>query len=93
MSANDRQVGGVHYASKIQHWDYVVANNLGYFEGQITKYVTRWRGKNGIEDLVKAKHFLDKLIEVAEQEALLREEHEAAELDLGWVYRMDKDAG
>ncbi len=62
--ANDRQVGGQHYNTPIQHWDYVVANELGYFEGQITKYVTRWRSKNGLEDLEKARHFLDKLIEV-----------------------------
>lgn len=62
--ANDRQVGGKHYNTPIQHWDYVVANELGYFEGQITKYVTRWRSKNGLEDLEKARHFLDKLIEV-----------------------------
>lgn len=64
MTVNDKQVGGSHYKSKIQHWDYVVANGLGYFEGQITKYVTRWRGKNGVEDLRKALHFLDKLIEL-----------------------------
>lgn len=65
--ANDRQVGGRHYAKPIQHWDYVVAQNLGYFEGQITKYVSRWRDKNGLEDLHKAKHFLDKLIEEVEE--------------------------
>lgn len=62
-SANDRQVGGKHYGKPIQHWDYVIAQNLGYFEGQITKYVSRWRDKNGLEDLRKAQHFLDKLIE------------------------------
>lgn len=62
--ANDRQVGGAHYAKPIQHWDYVVAQGLGYFEGQITKYVSRWRDKGGIQDLEKARHFLDKLIEV-----------------------------
>ena len=64
--ANSTQVGGGHYSSQIQHWDYVVANDLGYFEGQITKYVTRWRKKNGLEDLKKAQHFLNKLIEVEE---------------------------
>lgn len=69
MNANDKQVGGQHYKSSIQHWDYVAANGLGYFEGQITKYVTRWRSKGGIEDLRKARHFLDKLIEL-ELEAL-----------------------
>jgi len=64
MSANDTQVAGQHYRSPIQHWDYVVANDLDYFQAQITKYVTRWKKKNGITDLTKAKHFLDKYMEV-----------------------------
>ena len=63
--ANDRQVGGTHYAAPIQHWDWVAANNLDYFQGQITKYVARWKDKNGIEDLLKARHFLDKYIELS----------------------------
>ena len=63
QTANETQVAGEHYRTPIQHWDYVLANDLGYFEGQITKYVTRWRKKNGLEDLRKARHFLDKLIE------------------------------
>jgi hypothetical protein len=67
MSANERQVGGQHYKSEIQHWDYVVANNLDYFQGQITKYVTRWKEKGGLQDLEKAKHFLDKYIEVEKE--------------------------
>jgi hypothetical protein len=62
--ANARQVAGTHYQSKIQHWDYVVANDLDYFQGQITKYVTRWKHKNGITDLRKAQHFLEKYLEV-----------------------------
>ena len=66
--ANASQVGGGHYKAPIQHWDFVIANDLGYFEGQITKYITRWRKKNGVQDLIKARHFLDKLIEVAEAE-------------------------
>jgi hypothetical protein len=63
--ANERQVGGGHYATPIQHWDYVVANDLDYFQGQITKYVTRWKRKNGVQDLEKAKHFLEKYLEIA----------------------------
>lgn len=63
MSANDTQVGGSHYKTKIEHWDWVIANDLNYLEGQITKYVARARKKNGIEDLKKARHFLDKYIE------------------------------
>ena len=68
MSANNRQVGGSHYAGAVQHWDmaYVVFGE-GYFGGQITKYVSRWRKKNGVQDLEKAAHFLDKLIEVRQR--------------------------
>ena len=64
MSANDLQVGGDHYKKAIQPWDFVASNNLGFFEGNIIKYVTRWRDKNGVEDLRKARHYLDKLIEL-----------------------------
>lgn len=62
---NDRQVGGSHYVDrKIQPWDYIAANNLNYFEGSVVKYVTRWREKGGLVDLEKAKHYLEKLIEM-----------------------------
>jgi len=64
MAANDKQIAGNHYKSKIQHWDYVVANDLDYFQAQITKYVTRWKKKNGIDDLRKAAHFLEKYMEL-----------------------------
>ncbi len=67
-SANARQVGGGHYQKqKIQHWDYVAANDLDYFQGQVTKYVSRWKNKNGIQDLEKARHFLDKYIELEKE--------------------------
>lgn len=68
FSANKTQIGGDHYKSGIQHWDYVVANQLDYFQAQITKYVTRWKKKNGLQDLEKARHFLDKYIEVSGDE-------------------------
>lgn len=62
--ANQRQVGGSHYGlSAFQHWDIVVMFNLDYFQGQITKYVMRWDKKNGVQDLEKAQHFLEKYIE------------------------------
>ena len=58
------QVGGDHYKSlKIQPVEYIHANNIGYFEGNVIKYVTRWRSKGGIADLEKAKHYIDLLIE------------------------------
>jgi hypothetical protein len=63
-SANAVQVGGDHYKTKaIQPWDYISANKLGYFEGNIVKYVSRWREKGGVADLEKAAHYLQKLIE------------------------------
>jgi len=67
MAANDIQVGGDHY--KIggeEHWDRVYRLQLDYFQGQITKYVERWKDKNGLQDLKKARHFLDKYIELLE---------------------------
>lgn len=64
MIANDLQVGGTHYQKAIQPWDYIIANDLGYLEGNIVKYVSRWRDKGGVQDLRKAAHYLQKLIEV-----------------------------
>ena len=65
MSANDTQVAGTHYRSALQHWDLAHELDLGYFEGQITKYLTRHRSKKGKEDLEKAVHFTKKLKELA----------------------------
>lgn len=63
--ANSRQVGGSHYKTGgLQHWDLVAMFEWDYFQGQITKYLMRWRKKNGIEDLEKARHYLDKYIEI-----------------------------
>jgi hypothetical protein len=65
IRANEQQVGGAHYADKaIQPWDYIVANNLGYLEGNVVKYVSRWKDKGGVEDLKKAQHYLAKLLEL-----------------------------
>lgn len=66
MSANDRQVGGAHYMGSIQHWDFAAQRGYDYFQGQITKYVDRWKNKNGLQDLKKAQHFLEKYIELVE---------------------------
>lgn len=68
MSANDTQVGGNHYKQKIQVWDFIHQNNIGYLEGNIIKYVMRYKEKNGLQDLHKAKHYLEKLIEETERE-------------------------
>lgn len=63
-SATTIQVGGTHYKSmEIQPIEYIMKNNLGYCEANVVKYVSRWKSKNGIEDLRKAKHYIDLLIE------------------------------
>lgn len=61
----ETQIGGNHYKSQaIQPVEYIHANNIGYFEGNVIKYVTRWKNKNGVQDLEKAKHYLELLIEL-----------------------------
>jgi len=63
--ANAQQVGGTHYKDKaIQPWDYIASNDMGYLEGNVVKYVSRWKEKGGVQDLKKAMHYLTKLIEV-----------------------------
>lgn len=58
---NARQVGGAHYKTMIyQHWDWVTDIGLPYLLGCATKYICRWRQKNGVQDLEKAIHYLEK---------------------------------
>lgn len=64
MSANEKQVGGQHYQTPIQVWDFIAANDLDWFQGTIVKYISRWHMKGGIDDLLKAQHVLEKYIEV-----------------------------
>jgi hypothetical protein len=64
-NALQTQVGGDHYKSmKIQPVEFIHANNIPYMEGNIIKYIARWRTKNGLADLEKAKHYIDLLIEL-----------------------------
>lgn len=70
-TANDAQVGGNHYkdiqiecpncGKHIQPWDFF--GMMPYLVGCIFKYVLRYKEKNGLEDLKKARHYLDKLME------------------------------
>lgn len=70
--ANDTQVGGQHYQNlKQQHWDRIVdmfgwPGARPYFVGNITAYIERYWQKNGVQDLHKAKHYIEKLIELEE---------------------------
>lgn len=65
-SANERQVGGDHYKrdGSLEHWDLIERSGIGYLEGCATKYVARWRKKGGLQDLEKAEHYVQKLIEL-----------------------------
>jgi len=60
-----QQVGGTHYKGMtIQPVEFIHANNIGFLEGNAIKYLCRWRSKNGIADLEKARHYIDMLIEL-----------------------------
>lgn len=78
MGAFDNQIGGNHYKSfKIQPVEFIHINKLGYIVGNIIKYVCRYKFKNGIEDLRKARHYIDMLIEMEiKDEAFTRNRHE-----------------
>ena len=66
-TALSQQIGGDHYRSKaIQPIEFIMANALGFCEGNVVKYVTRWKDKGGLADLKKARHYLDFLIESQE---------------------------
>ena len=70
QSSLNVQVGGGHYKDlPIQPVEYIHANAIGYFEGKVIKYVSRWRKKNGIADLEKAKHYIELLIELETRNA------------------------
>ena len=59
-----KQIGGNHYAKhKIQPWDIIDEYNLDYYLGNVLKYVLRAKDKNGIEDLKKAQHYLEYVVQ------------------------------
>jgi hypothetical protein len=63
-SALSKQIDGSHYKDMtIQPVIYIYANKIPFIEGNIIKYVSRWKNKNGIKDLEKARHLIDMLIE------------------------------
>lgn len=64
---NQVQVGGNHYQSFVQHWDFVANNSIPYHEGNATRYLSRWRKKNGVQDLEKALHYVDKIISLFDE--------------------------
>lgn len=65
--ANAKQIAGNHYKTAVQHWDVLVDIGYGseYYAAQVVKYLMRWRKKNGLRDVLKAQHFLEKMVELA----------------------------
>lgn len=64
-TAFDKQVGGSHYKDcKIQPVEYIHANGLGFLEGNVVKYITRWKQKGGLQDLDKIIHYVQMLKEL-----------------------------
>lgn len=69
MTANDTQIGGNHYKKGgEEHWDRAWRLKYDPFQYIITKWIERWRDKGGLEDLKKARHAIDKYIELVEQQ-------------------------
>lgn len=66
-TADAKQVAGDHYKTDYQHWNMLLSLGYGpeYYVGQATKYLTRWRKKNGLRDLLKGQHFIEKMLEIA----------------------------
>jgi hypothetical protein len=80
MSANELQVGGDHYKSKkVQPWDAMESwmspeQFEGFLRGNVIKYIARYKDKDGLRDVQKARHYLDKLLECLEARSGLRNE-------------------
>ena len=56
----DKQIGGSHYKKfKIQPYEFISKNDLSFFQGNVIKYVCRYKNKAGIQDLEKIKHYCD----------------------------------
>ena len=66
MEANEYQIGGDHYKARLEYqpWDWICDTNQHFLIGNATKYISRWRDKDGRKDLLKAKHYLYKATEL-----------------------------
>lgn len=69
MKALKEQIGGKHYKDfVIQPIEFITKNNIGFIEGNVIKYICRYKNKNGLEDLLKVKHYVDLLIQLKYEE-------------------------
>jgi len=64
MNSFKKQIGGNHYLKyKISPVEFIIKNNIGFVEGNIIKYILRFKEKGGVQDLLKAKHYIELLID------------------------------
>ena len=64
MKSFKKQIGGNHYLKyKIAPVEFIIKNNIGFVEGNIIKYILRFKEKGGVQDLEKAKHYIELLID------------------------------
>lgn len=69
MKASERQVAGTHYKSlPIQPGEYIRKNGIGWYEGNAIKYITRHKQKGGRQDIEKAIHYLELVLEEYEDD-------------------------
>lgn len=84
MSALETQIGGTHYSDlPIQPVEFIHKNGLGFIVGNIIKYIIRYPDKNGVQDLLKAKHYLEILIEMEDRKATSSSSHSVPLPDIG----------
>lgn len=94
MDSLTKQIGGDHYQKRsIQPIEYVLANDLNFCEGCVVKYVTRWRDKGGIEDLHKAMHYLQFLIEDQATQQIPEDVHIPVNLEAAEVIGHNPNCG
>lgn len=67
IKAQDISAPAYYTRGKIETWDFIIDKRLDFLEGNVVKYVVRWKEKNGVEDLKKARVYLNKLIREAEK--------------------------
>jgi hypothetical protein len=66
----DKQVGGDHYKNcTIQPVVYIESNKLGFLMGNVVKYVTRYSVNSNVQDLEKAKHYIELQLQLLEEGA------------------------
>ena len=88
------QVGGAHYKSfVIQPTEYIFMNEIPFIEGNVIKYISRWRTKNGVEDLRKVIHYVELLIHLEEKKSATKIVQKTNPVQIELPLEFDDDRG